>query len=403
MKKILYILSGNLSTTPRALQSIKTAKQHYEVEVLGVNRSDVWAKIDTNLIDENSINYKTVSLKRDSFFTWLTSSIVHSISQKIYKFFSKNIHVTAYASSKTMYLLKKELKKYNKQYDLVIAHSYGSLYPAYIYSRRNNIPFIFDIEDFHPGEAISNNNQFEAERKEFLMKKLLSKASFITYASPLIGSYSLKLLDDYPDDRHSLINNCFSELDFSMIDKKSEKINFVWFSQNITAGRGLETIIPILYNSRKYIHLTLIGNLYSDFYTKFLKQYKDAITFISPLSQRELNERLADFDIGLALELKSSDANRDICLTNKIFAYAQAGLYVLATDTRAQTQFINEHSLLGALYTPNTQELKNRLEFIINSINEIRKDKQTRFDYAKRLSWENESLKLIEVWENLLQ
>ena len=144
--------------------------------------------------------------------------------------------------------------------DLIIAHNLATLYPAYVYSKKHKIPFAFDIEDYHPGEVIHSDSINEKIRREFLMSQLLPETKYFTYASPLIGEHSLRLIPNNKSE-HFLINNCFSELDFT--EPKNEKTNnfitFVWFSQNITYNRGLELIIPALKKFKNRVKLHLIG------------------------------------------------------------------------------------------------------------------------------------------------
>jgi len=400
-KKFLYILSGNLSTTPRALQSIKTALNNYKVDIIGVNRNNIWKELDKKLVNENNLNYKLISLQRKPFFQWFFCSIIHKIAKLIYPFFSKNLKITAYASSKTMFLLNNEILKTIKKYDFVIAHSYSSFYPAYKLSKIQNIPFSVDIEDFHPGENISTTPKKEIARRKFLLKNILPKAVYLTFASPLIGKHSLELLNNNIPENF-LVNNCFSQNEFQFDENKSEKVKFVWFSQNISSGRGLELVIPAFYSFKEKVEITLIGNLYSDFYEKFLVNYSEILKFEKPLPQKELNLKLSEFDIGLAIEVSNIDINKDIALSNKIFAYAQSGLYILATNTQAQKLFIQDNHDLGIICEQNTLSVVNQIEIIINDIENIRKNKQNRYNYSKKLAWENESKKLLKMWNSIL-
>jgi hypothetical protein len=401
MKKILFILSGNLSTTPRALKSIQTAKKFYDADIIAINRNPVWKSIDDILVEENNFNYTTVSLLRKPFFAWLLNSGLNKLSGFLYPFFSKNLKISAYSSSKAIILLDRELKNRSKNYDLIIAHSYGSLYPAYKISAKQKIPFTFDIEDFHPGEIMNSESKTETERRRFLMQQILPHAGFITYASPLIGTESLKLIPDFPLYKHGLINNGFSGAEFQFKENGSEKIRFVWFSQTINSGRGLELIVWALEKFKDRVELSLIGNLNSDFYRDFLLQYSDFIKIEKPLPQKELNRKLSEFDVGLAIELSSADFNRDICLTNKIFSYAQSGLYILATNTSAQKIFINENPQLGCVGEQAVWGFETEIRKIIDNITQIRRKKSERFEHSSKFAFENESRKILNIWLNL--
>ena len=428
LKKVLYILSGNLSTTPRALQSIKAAKKKYKIEVVFINRGTTWSEIDKSLLEELKGKWKSISIEKETTLKWFILSVFHKLTCKLSNIFKKHITLNALANKATLFLYFALLKK-KSNFDLVIGHSYGALYPTYCYSKKNSLPFAFDIEDYHPGEKCS---PIEKKRRELLMKKILPKAAYITYASPLIGENSFKLLEKIKQKQERiLVNNSFAQSEFRFEESKSEKLQLAWFSQNIAAGRGLELIIPALSKFKNTVRLNLIGNLYPEFKESFLKPYLDFISFAPPLPQKELNLYLCQFDVGLAIELSTADFNRDICLTNKIFAYTQAGLFVLATDTSAQKQFIEEHNegivnlyfgstqspaeamtersrslslaeMTGLLTAQTTQEMEKAIEKIISNIETIRTNKKKRFEYAKRMAWENEKQKLLDVWNKTM-
>ena len=405
MKKILFLSKDNLTTNPRLQKELKLAiKMGYKVDFVGFYSANWSDEVDEKIRKNLNANFTYISATRKPFLKWFISTIREKIAQKTYRFSTNNLKINAFAHNKRTILLQKYLKKNQKKYDLIVAHTLPTLFPAYIVAKKQNTPFTFDIEDYHPGEQISLDTKNETARRKFLVQKILPKASYITYASPLIGEYCLKLLVEHPaPSYHQLINNCFSQDEFKFTDNNSEKIKFVWFSQNINQGRGLEVILPALYQFKNEIEIILIGNLYQEFYAHFLSKYSDFIKIIPPLPQKELNLKLSKFDVGLAIELLSADFNRNICLTNKIFAYAQAGLFVFATDTKAQKQFLAENKNIGLIIEQENKNITEKVKFIIDNISEIRENKKQRFAIAKQMSWENESKKIIDIWNKILQ
>jgi len=398
-KKLLYLLSGNLSTTPRALQSIRTAQDLFEVEVVAVNRSAIWHEIDTQLAAHYRINVKWVSLTRESPIQWACGTLINKLCGLIYPFLPNVLFINAFASSKAAVQLF--LSVWKMRADFVISHSSASIYPAYALAKRLKIGFAVDVEDFHPGETINTDAEREKMRRIFLLQTVLPKAQYVTYASPLIGNHTLNLLEK-PLEKSFLINNSFSEYEFSLNPYNPDsKIKMVWFSQNISYKRGLELIISALNNKRNQVSLCLIGNADQAFCQEWIEPNLDFIQLVKPISQSELHQMLADFDVGLASEVAVADFNREIALTNKIFAYAQAGLYIIATDTPAQTQFIMENQSMGVLCAQTWESFSDTINNVIDHIGEIRKAKPSRFLKAKELSWEVESLKLIKAWKEL--
>ncbi|MCX6239084.1 MAG: hypothetical protein NTY07_16240 [Bacteroidia bacterium] len=390
-KKALVILSGNISSTPRAIKVINLIRNTHTVDVLYVKRNVFWDKQDTYILKKNYFDSYSIKYSSISVLKKILIRIISVISRHLFNWGIKNIHISAWASQELNILFFFKTKK--NDYEIIFSHS-GSLYPAKLYSKNFKIPVIIDIEDYHPGEQIENDPDNEKLRREYLMEQLLPKAKLVTYASPLIGKAILNLSCSTKIKNHLLINNCFPSIEFiePRDNSTSKKVRFVWFSQTISYNRGLELILPVLDRFSGKISISLIGNLNSNFFEKCLKQYS-FLEISPPLLQHQLHNKLSEFDIGLAIELNSSDFNRQICLTNKLFSYLQAGLYILATDTPAQIDFINSHQSHGLICKQNSNDVESMIVSIIENISKIRDNKCERFLDAKKFDWEEESLK----------
>jgi len=391
MTQTLFILSGNISTTPRARKVAEYIAKNQIVKILGINRTKVWASLDTDFEHKTGIKTNTIDISKRNFGLWFLAGVMHKLSKFCYKFFPNNLSICAFASEKTSIYLYFNLF-FKPKPDRVIAFSYGSLFPAYFFARKHAIPFIIDIEDYYPGEGRSKAEQ---NRREFLMKKILPVANFITYASPLIGEYSLKLVPNFPAEKHVLVNNCFSGKEFWFQEINSDKVEFVWFSQTIGEGRGLELALPALAKFNKKVKLTLIGNLNNAAYREYISSFGSFVEIIPPLIQTELNSKLSEYDVGLAMEVSSSDLNKDIALSNKIFAYLQAGLFVLATNTKAQKLFMEQMPEHGVICNQSVESFADEIEKIINTIETIRAEKYNRFNKAKSIAWETVDLSFL--------
>ena len=402
MKKILFILSGNLSTTPRALKIIESYKDEVQIDILAIKRSRTWANLDNEYQKKHNLNLNLVSISKRNLLPWIIASIIHQIAKWIYPFFKQNLRINSFASEKASIFLWIALDNYSSKYDLVASFSYGSIYPASNYAKSNKFPLVIDIEDYHVGEKIALADKNEQNRRTFIVKECLPSSQLLTYASPLIGMHTLNLLKKNHIPQHRLINNSFSLNEFVFKQNISDKIKFVWFSQTVDYGRGLELIIPALAKFHNHVELHIIGKMNAQFEQDVIIPNDSFIKSHNALSQKKLNLILSDFDIGLAIETSKEDSNRDICLTNKIFAYAQAGLFILATDTQAQNLFISNHKDIGLTTRYELNDMSNKITTIVDNINQIRTLKANRFQYAKKMAWEQESLKVKETWTTLI-
>lgn len=421
-KKILFLTSANLSTNPRLVKEIDFLSIDHSITVILFKLGNWSDKMDLKMREDRpSILFIELDVTRERFFYWLFWSLIQKVSQIIWPLFKKSLFISAIANTRRSIMLLEKCKSFPKP-DLIISHNLGALYPAYGLSKKWNIPFIFDVEDYHPGEQINIDTSNEISRREILMKTILQHATALTSASPLIGEITLKLIGGHHN--HRVIINSFLQNEFKIPKyDNSEFLKFVWFSQNVSFGRGLEQFFEALQiviqkeenvkklrtNNVKRIVFTIIGNLDASFNSRVLESFLKSVVSstslielvsISPLTQKELHVELGNHDIGLALEFNSTDLNRNICLTNKIISYSQAGLYILATNTAAQFEFINDNPLRGVICGQSSTEIADVLTDF--NLDDIRRGKVNRFENGKLLAWEEEGIKIKSLIENIL-
>ncbi|PID92045.1 MAG: hypothetical protein CSA96_05205 [Bacteroidetes bacterium] len=392
--RILFLLSGNLSTTPRALKTIRYLGGA-GCRIVLVSRSPVWLQKDLETIEALDLKVRILDLTRNHFFSWLRTGLLHKLALLFCALGSNSLKWTAYASEKAGILLcsaEKGLKR--EAFDLVIAHGYGTLYAAFRLATKMQIPFIYDAEDYHPGETIALINPPEQRRRTALMKAIYPRAKSLFYASPLIRSYSEKLVGGSLNP--ITLNNSFPAEEFTEPAVIEGELRLIWFSQLISMDRGLGLLFEALEAlERQDWELTLIGRNGARFEAEIPPGLKQHVKLLPPMQQTDLHKALANYDVGLALELSGHELNRNICLTNKIHAYAQAGLYILATDTRAQQAFIRDET--GLVCSQEPRGMKEALSALFEKKTEIRSRKQKRFLSARKLAWEYECEKIKEL------
>lgn len=401
IRSILFVTSTNLATNPRCVKEIQLAlEEGIEVKVLACELGG-WSQLNESTIQQTlgeKVEIRYVDVTRVHKINWLISSFIEKLCQFLFKNFkSHSLRIISYAFSKRSYLLARELNRWRWIPSLIIAHNPPAFYPAYNFAKSKKILFAVDVEDYHPGE------QQALIKKELItriMRVLLPLASYLSFASSLIEGATLKLVGPTLK-RNVVIYNNFHKGTFLFKSDSGEKVRLVWFSQNINEGRGLELVVQAVYEKRDKLQLILIGNLNHSFYTHFLSQYSDCLVIKQPMSQSELNLDICNYDVGLAIE-PGKDDNNLIALSNKIWTYYQAGLFIMATDTPAQVLFIQNNPGHGVVVNRSKEAIAVILSDILKKYEAIRGQKQDRFFRAQNVSWEKESEKLIEIWNEVI-
>lgn len=399
IKRILFITTTNLFSNPRLVKELLYfSHKGYSIQVIcfkiGVGDKE------STLIEKklNRIEFIHLTALQSPFLPWFISSFMQKLSIFLWSIFKTNILLTAYASNKRSILIHQYLKKIVPKSDLVIAHTLGALYPVYFFSQKHGITFSFDMEDYHPGELIKTDEENEKYRRELLLANILPKSFYISFASPLFKTALEKILQkDIP--KSVVIHNGFHQNEFDFIDpiNNNDKVQLIWYSLTIAEGRGLEKILPIIAKLEDKVHLTLVGNLSINFDEKYHISSSSFITHLGFLPQEKLHTLLCKADVGLALEQVDTDINRNLCLTNKIISYCQAGIYIFASNTLAQKNLIENYPDLGIIST----NFNDDLIFVIENIKTIRSNKKNRFHLGKQFSWESEQKKLDEFIQHV--
>ena len=397
---VLLITSSNLASNPRCLKEIQLlSSMDIDISLVAFKFHNWRDKHEAIINKEFShVKFHYLDATKNDLGAWFFSTLSQKISIIISPLFPNNIFFNSVIFSKRSSILINWLKRCEEKPDVIIAHNPATFYPAWLFSKRIKARLAIDIEDFHPGEG---ENTKVSKRLTSIMKFILPKAAYVSFASPLIKKYTDEMLEN-ESANGVVINNSFPENEFiAPVVQENEKLKLAWFSQYIDYHRGLENILPALDVFGDKLELTLIGDLRQDFYNKEIKS-RNYIICIPSLLQKDLHTSLSRYDIGLAIENKEVDTNRDICLTNKIWAYFQAGLFILASDTKAQELFINDHEEHGVCITLEKSSIEKEIETLLKNIEIIRSGSQVRFQNAKEYCWENESLPLRNNLNRLL-
>ncbi|MCO6498737.1 MAG: hypothetical protein J5I50_13885 [Chitinophagaceae bacterium] len=394
---LLFITTHNLGTNPRIVKEVQLAvNEGYEVTLICFTFNN-WSRMNHEEIKKtlkNKITLIEIPGNRKPFLPWLMSTVVFEGARLLLNILPDNSALLSWACNKRSWLLNEHLKRLNKKYDWVIAHNIGAFYPALNLAQKNGTRLGIDLEDYHPGETTIPK---EIRRSEKLIKHILPNADYVTAASPLILEEYKKLVSF--DSATEVVMNYFHKDEFvppSMAE--SDSFQLVWFSQNISFRRGLEQIIPLV-DGRKNVELHLYGNCKEEFYNQWIAG-RDNIFVHNALSQLDLHKELSLYDAGLAIE-PGRDRNNELAVSNKMLAYYQAGLYIIASDTPAQRDFLKTNQHSGIVLSLYDSGLESRFEKILESLHSIRSTKQARYYYAWSMNWESESEKLLKLWEGL--
>jgi hypothetical protein len=398
-KKILLISSGQPSLNPRLVKEADAlCYAGYEVTVLYAYWNKWGTAHDKVLLARKA--WKAIRVGGSPKYgriIFFLSKLMSSLSKlTIKKTRFKNL--ADHAISRSSYFLTREAKKHNA--DLYIAHNIGAL-PALIKAAKaNNKPCGFDAEDLHRYEISSDPSHPDVLLKSYIENKYLPQLQYLTVSSEAIGAAYRKL---FPGLLPKVVRNVFpkSNLKPRYLINRLVPVRLFWFSQILGEQRGLQDVAKALAQLPRQnyeLHLLCDRPAYTLAFRDELVASGIDIRFYDPLPSDELVTFAAQFDIGLATEPGFS-INNDLALSNKLFTYLQAGLFMVATATTAQKAFFEQYPDVGLLYQPgNVSVLVEILKLLENNRQTISDGQRASLVLAHtEMNWETEKHLFLET------
>ena len=207
-------------------------------------------------------------------------------------------------------------------------------------------PYGLDFEDLHTAEREGPDARVQHALASRIESAIVGGASLLTASSHAIGA---AYQERYGREVETLYNVFPLPSVRPVIEPRAGALRCYWFSQTISAGRGLELFVdaaalagvPIALEVRGREDGTYLAGLRARIAATAPRLTLDVRP---PAPPDQMVALAAPHDIGLSLELPTVE-NKNLCVSNKLLTYLPAGLAVIATDTLGMREVAPE---LGA-------------------------------------------------------
>jgi glycosyltransferase involved in cell wall biosynthesis len=218
----------------------------------------------------------------------------------------------------------------------------------------------------------------------------------------------------YDAPKPTVVYNAFPWSDRKEIDRtrrdrdKSGRPSVHWVSQTIGPGRGLETLCSALRTVETPLQVHLRGRCREEYHHHLRQRFPDGTGHTLHLhglvSPDDLLRRVAEHDIGLALEPKAPD-NKLYTVSNKILHYLLGGLAVVATDTAGQQEVAEEAGAAVRLCSPGDEDgLARQLRHFVVSETRLETAQHDALQAARdTFCWERQAPRFLSSVEDALQ
>ena len=400
VNSICIVTTRHISYNPRVLKEADALhKAGYKVTVVTINNKFSQSRFDEEIMQSRQWALKTVNYRKEigkEKIRWVYLSLKQKLFSYLSRWFRGN-GIAERAMNKAydpLLRLAKEVKA-----GLYIAHHPEALGIGYKAARKNKAKFAFDAEDFHTGMNEGSEGCSEEKLIQYLEEKYLPLCNYLTAASKGIAeAYASKYAISLP----TVVLNVFPKVNLSSETEPNKIVKFYWYSQVIGPNRNLEYLIQAASAIEEPFEIHLRGSFHSHEYESNLKSLirqfnlNTKIFFHRPILAEQIIPDASQYDVGLALETKVS-VNRDICVTNKIFAYLMAGLAIIGTDTSGQKDIFGNFSEATYLCgMDNVTSLIKAMRYYIQNPAQLLEVKRAAREAAMdQFNWETESQKIL--------
>ena len=311
------------------------------------------------------------------------------------------------------------LDYYYRVHKLIKSEGFG-FYHAHDF---NTVPIAFYAKNRYGGNFIYDSHELYVERNKLhkpskiykiLQRKIegyyIRNCDRVITVGPKIAEYIAELYKvEVPEvimnapsiDKFSSANESDNIRDLVGIDKDKKVL---LYTGAITFNRGLENLILSMQYLPDYF-LVILG-YGRDKYKRQLENIVEAnnltdrFTFYGPVPTDQVAAFVSGSDLGVA-PIQNACLSYYFCAPNKVFEYVIGGIPVIGSNFPELENIIVKHGI-GFTFDPeNPEDIASSVSKVFANKESYDIMKQKTGEVAKLYNWENESKKLIRIYQTL--
>ena len=362
----------------KELESIKDEFFNYDIYAIGIKK-----KFKLNNKKNQLQGIKDLSI---------------SLTTKKLLFFPKIVvHFLNYIE----FFIKCIFKIYKKKIIIIHCHDVIALPIGYVVKLLFKCKLVYDAHELESLETEINEANYS--RIIFLIEKFLWKKIdlFITVSPSILNWYNKKF--GYKKNSIIILNSpkikyhITKDKNFLRKKLKISKSTLIFvYVGGFQNGRGIHHMLKSFSNPTINSHLVFVGYGELENEIKKFSKKNNNIHILQSVPHHTLVQLISSANVGLSIIEKVSLSDF-YCLPNKLFEFAFANLYILASNFPDMKRFIKTYSL-GSCIPPNTNALTREIKLLENNKNKTKIQKKN----LKDLQWQSQSQKLIYSYKLII-
>ncbi len=293
--------------------------------------------------------------------------------------------------------------------DVYHAHDLNTLVPAYWAARKTEAKAIYDSHElYRERNKLVPESAFYKWIKKTVEAFLVRRVNAVITVNNSIAEELSRLYNvpvpyvvmNCPEYRLGTKNNILRG-----ITRINGNRQIILYLGAITFNRGLEEAIEAIQKVDNGV-LAVMGYGKPEYISDLKERVsrlgvEEKVYFVPPVAPHEVVKYAASADIGL-VPIQNACKSYYYCSPNKLFESMMAGLPVAASDFPELSRIIQETNCGRMFDSANPDDIAGVLNEMISNREATEKMGHNALQHAHKYSWEEESKKLISLYDNLL-
>lgn len=288
--------------------------------------------------------------------------------------------------------LYQKLKKIADENTILLANDLDALLPNYLLAKKLSIPLVFDSHEIF-SEMPAVQGKMSQKLWRFLQDKMVPNLKFMITAS---GSYAKWFQKKYGIEP-VVVQNAPRKIDFQIeISENNPKV--LLYQGALNPFRAIDKAILAMHHLDNVI-FKIAGDgpkkkEYEDLVLK--EKLQDKVQFLGKLIPEDLRKITLTADIGMSIE-ENGGESYEFSLPNKVLDCIQARVPLILSPLPEMLNIKNQFDVGEIIKNHQPENIAKAINLVLDK---GRKKYQPELERASDiLCWENEEIKLLEVFE----
>nr|WP_320022363.1 glycosyltransferase [uncultured Draconibacterium sp.] len=288
--------------------------------------------------------------------------------------------------------------------DILLSNDLDTLLANYLASKIKGNKLVYDSHEYFTGVPEIANRPFVKKTWENIERWIFPK---LETAYTVNNSIS-ELYKTKHNKKIGIIRNISTKLTNKTTKTRndlglpSNKNIIILQGSGINVDRGAEEAVKAMQNVSNALFLIIGSGDVIDSLSQMVIDLKleDKVWILGKLPFNELMEYTQNADLGLTLD-KDTNINYRYSLPNKVFDYIQAGIPVLASNLVEVANIVKSYNIGEVIDNHEPETIAQKITEMLTNQEKRLLWKSNLKIASEELCWENESLKLKQIYQEL--